>query len=144
MPYVPVPKDLTKVKTKVLFNLTKRQIICFGLAAVVGLPVYFLTKGTIGNSAAVLLMIGLMMPFFFFAMFERDGQPAEKILKNILRHKLWPRQRPYRTENLYKSISKKEEFPFDKKQAAGSTGNAAAKKHQAGKKEPYRREKGEL
>ena len=143
MPYVPVPKDLTKVKTKVLFNLTKRQIICFGLAAVVGLPVYFLTKGTIGNSAAVLLMIGLMMPFFFFAMFERDGQPAEKILKNILRHKLWPRQRPYRTENLYKSISKKEEFTFDKKQAAGSTGNAATKKHPAGKKELYRREKGE-
>ena len=29
MPYVPVPKDLTKVKTKVAFNLTKRQLICF-------------------------------------------------------------------------------------------------------------------
>ena len=27
MPYVPVPKDLTKVKTKVAFNLTKRQLI---------------------------------------------------------------------------------------------------------------------
>lgn len=30
MAYVPVPKDLTKVKTKVAFNLTKRQLICFG------------------------------------------------------------------------------------------------------------------
>ena len=30
MPYVTVPKDVTKVKTKVLFNLTKRQLICFG------------------------------------------------------------------------------------------------------------------
>ncbi len=29
MAYVPVPKDLTKVKTKVMFNLTKRQLICF-------------------------------------------------------------------------------------------------------------------
>ncbi|RHT37082.1 PrgI family protein, partial [Firmicutes bacterium AM29-6AC] len=28
MAYVPVPKDLTKVKTKVMFNLTKRQLIC--------------------------------------------------------------------------------------------------------------------
>lgn len=81
MPYVPVPKDLTKVKTKLAFNLTKRQLICFSLAALVGLPVYFLTRGAIGNSAAVLLMIGLMMPFFFFAMYERDGQPAEKLLK---------------------------------------------------------------
>ena len=74
MPYVPVPKDLTKVKTKLAFNLTKRQLICFSLAGLVGLPVYFFTRGAIGNSAAVLLMIGLMMPFFFFAMYERDGQ----------------------------------------------------------------------
>ena len=96
MPYVPVPKDLTKVKTKLAFNLTKRQLICFSLAGLVGLPVYFFTRGAIGNSAAVLLMIGLMMPFFFFAMYERDGQPAEKILKNRLRYKLWPKDRPYR------------------------------------------------
>lgn len=108
MPYVPVPKDLTKVKTKLAFNLTKRQLICFSLAGLVGLPVYFFTRGAIGNSAAVLLMIGLMMPFFFFAMYERDGQPAEKILKNRLRYKLWPKNRPYRTDNLYKSMSKKE------------------------------------
>ena len=26
MAYVPVPKDLTKVKTKVMFNLTKRAV----------------------------------------------------------------------------------------------------------------------
>lgn len=26
MAYVPVPKDLSKIKTKVAFNLTKRQI----------------------------------------------------------------------------------------------------------------------
>lgn len=107
MPYVPVPKDLTKVKTKVAAGLTKRQLICFSLAALVGLPVYFLTRGAIGNSAAVLLMIGLMMPFFFFAMYEKDGQPAEKLLRNRLRYKLWPKDRPYRTENFYKSISKR-------------------------------------
>ena len=51
MPYVPVPKDLTKVKTKLAFNLTKRQLICFSLAGLVGLPVYFFTRGAIGNSA---------------------------------------------------------------------------------------------
>ena len=36
MAYVPVPKDLTKVKTKVMFNLTKRQLICFGGGALLG------------------------------------------------------------------------------------------------------------
>ena len=42
MAYVPVPKDLTAVKTKVLFNLTKRQLICFGSGALVGIPLFFL------------------------------------------------------------------------------------------------------
>ena len=36
MAYVNVPKDLAKIKSKVLFNLTKRQLICFGLAALMG------------------------------------------------------------------------------------------------------------
>ncbi len=139
MPYVPVPKDLTKVKTKLAFNLTKRQLICFSLAALAGLPVYFLTRGAVGNSAAVLMMIGLMMPFFFFAMYERDGQPAEKLLKNRLRYKLWPKKRPYRTENLYKSMSEKEVMRIAKNQTAGGPGKAPAKKHQAGKKGQGRR-----
>lgn len=44
MAYVPVPKDLTKIKTKVALNLTKRQIICFGAAAIVGVPLFFCAK----------------------------------------------------------------------------------------------------
>ena len=35
MAYIPVPKDLSAVKTKVFFNLTKRQIICFGSGALI-------------------------------------------------------------------------------------------------------------
>lgn len=40
MAYVPVPKDLTKVKTKVMFNLTKRQLVCFGSGALLGVPLF--------------------------------------------------------------------------------------------------------
>ena len=32
MAYVNVPKDLSKVKSKVLFNLTKRQLVCSAAA----------------------------------------------------------------------------------------------------------------
>ena len=42
--YIPVPRDLTRVKTKVFFNLTKRQLICFGAAALIGVPLFFLVK----------------------------------------------------------------------------------------------------
>ncbi len=53
MAFVPVPKDLNRVKTKVMFNLTRRQLICFALAAAVGMPVFFLAKietGIVGGS----------------------------------------------------------------------------------------------
>jgi len=109
MPYVPVPKDLTKVKTKVAFNLTKRQLICFGASAVIGVPMYFLTKGLIGNTPAVLLMIVLMLPGFFMGMYEKNGQPAETLMKNYFRSRLFPYSRPYRTDNLYKRLSAEED-----------------------------------
>ena len=131
MPYVNVPRDLTKVKTKVALNLTKRQLICFSLAAAVGIPVYFLTKGAVGSSAAVILMIGSMLPMFFFAMYERDGQPAEKILKTILRFRLWPGVRPYKTENLYQYLQK--EAKANAKPTAKTAAAAPAKQHAAGK-----------
>ena len=50
MAYVPVPKDLSKVKTKVAFNLTKRQIVCFAAALIIGLPLFFLLKDSTGTS----------------------------------------------------------------------------------------------
>lgn len=71
MPFVSVPKDLSKVKTKLAFNLTRRQLICFSVAGFIGVPSYLFTRSHIGNEAAVLLMVGLMLPFFFLAMYER-------------------------------------------------------------------------
>jgi len=105
--YVQIPKDLTRVKTKFILGLTKRQALCFGIAAVIGVPVFFMTRGTLGNSTAVLLMMGLMLPAFFCAMYEKDGQPAERILFNILRSKwFFPVKRPYKTDNFYAVIEK--------------------------------------
>lgn len=105
MGYVPVPKDLTKVKTKVALNLTKRQIICFGLGGAAGIPAYLLTRGAIGNEAAALLMIGLMLPFFAFGIYEKDGQPLERALWNFISVSfLRPPARPYRTDNGYAAL----------------------------------------
>lgn len=106
MAYVNVPNDLSKIKTKVAFNLTKRQLICFGIAAAVGIPTYLFTRSAIGNTGAMLLMIALMLPCFLIAMYERDGLPFEKVLRNIVRTTfLWPRTRPYRTDNFYSYFS---------------------------------------
>lgn len=102
MAFVSVPKDLTKIKNKVVMNLTKRQIICLGIAAALGLPFYFLTKDFIGTSGAATGMVLLMLPAFLFAMYEKDGMPLEKILLNIINVKLRkPAVRKYEVRNLY-------------------------------------------
>lgn len=123
MAFVSVPKDLTKVKNKVVLNLTKRQIICLVIAAAVGLPFYFLTKGYIGTSNAATGMVILMIPAFMFAMYEKDGLPLEKILWNIINVKfLKPSIRRYEVENLYEM----QEKPSISKGKKG--GNRRAKK----------------
>ena len=102
MAFVSVPKDLTKVKNKIIFNLTKRQLICLGIAAAVGLPFYFLSRGLIGSSNAATGMCLLMLPAFLFAMYEKDGLPLEKVLKNVITVKfIRPPVRKYEVENLY-------------------------------------------
>lgn len=102
MAFVSVPKDLTKIKNKVVLNLTKRQIVCLVAAAAVGLPFYFLTRKYIGTSNAATGMVLLMLPAFLFAMYEKDGLPLEKILWNIITVKIRnPAIRRYEIENLY-------------------------------------------
>ena len=105
MAYVPVPKDLTRVKSKFLFNLTKRQVVCFGLGALVGLPVFFLTKGAIGVSMAAALMIVIMLPFFLSPVFQRNGQPLLFLLEHCIPARfIRPRTRVFETENFYATL----------------------------------------
>ena len=107
MAYVPVPKDLSKIKTKVAFNPTKRQIVCFAVALIVGLPLFFLLKDSAGTSAASFVMIVVMLPCFLMAMYEKHGQPLEVVVKNIIQTKfVRPKERPYQTQNLYAVLEK--------------------------------------
>ena len=103
--YIPVPRDLTRVKSKILFNLTKRQLICFGLAALIGVPSFFLIRSFGGTSLAVMCMIIIMIPMFLLAMYEKDGQPLEVFAKHFIITKfIRPKIRPYKTDNYYEIL----------------------------------------
>lgn len=103
--YIPVPRDLTRVKSKVFFNLTKRQLICFGMAALIGVPFFFLLKSYGNVSLAALGMIIIMLPLFFLAMYEKDGQPLEVIARHFIQAKfVRPKIRPYKTDNYYEVL----------------------------------------
>ena len=111
MAYVTVPKDLTKVKSKVMFNLTKRQLICFGAAVIVGLPLFFLIKSYAGTTPAALCMVLAMLPMFLFALYEKNGQPLEVIIRQFVEVKfIRPKERPYQTNIFYAALARQEQL----------------------------------
>lgn len=109
MAFVPVPKDLSRVKTKVVFNLTKRQLIFFSLGAMVAIPIYLGIRKAIGNDFALMVLIVVAMPFFLLGIFEKDGIPLEKYARYIIRQKfINPKIRIYKTENFYEYLNQNE------------------------------------
>lgn len=141
MAYVNVPKDLTKVKTKVLFNLTKRQLICFGGGLLMGVPLFFLLKDVTGTSVAAMAMILVMLPAFLLAMYEKNGQPLEVVLSHIIRVCfLRPKQRPYKTRNYYAELERQARLEQEVhqivhgKEADARTAAADRSRHHQGKK----------
>lgn len=134
MAYVPIPKDLNAVKTKVLFNLTKRQLICFGGGALIGVPLFFILKNHISPSGAALSMMLVMLPAFLLGLYEKNGQPLEKIIRNIIRVAFRrPKERPYQTNNFYAVLERQDQLDKEVERIV------AGKKTHAGGKEADRR-----
>lgn len=134
MAYVPVPKDLSRIKTKVAFNLTKRQLIFFAAALLVGLPLFFLLKDSAGTSLAAFVMILVMLPCFLFAMYEKHGQPLETLIKNIIQTKfIRPKERPYQTENFYAVLERQRQLErqLEKEVSAIVNGKRKTRRKQA-------------
>ncbi len=98
------------MRTKVLFSLTKRQLICFGLGGAAAFPVYLLTKGALGVTGASLCLMAVILPFFFAALFERDEKPLEVWLRDMVTATfLRPRKRPYASINFYDLPAREDE-----------------------------------
>ena len=105
MAYVTIPKDLTKIKSKVLFGLTRRQLICFGTAVLIGVPLFFFCRGSFGTTAASMCMIFVMLPLFLLALYEKNGQPLEVVLGHMIQCKfIRPKVRIYQTNNAYSAL----------------------------------------
>ena len=143
MAYVPIPKDLSNVKTKIIFNLTKRQLLCFSMAALVGIPLFFVCRDSIGTSPAVLFMMVAMAPFFMLAMYEQHNQPLEVILKNYAMVQFFtPKQRPYQTDNFYATLERQHKLNMEVKHIVKKRKNTTnesrkernSKDHRQGKK----------
>ena len=117
MAYVSVPRNLNAIKSKFAAGLTGSQILHILAGASIGVPLFFLTRGSLGNGPAMLILFACVAPFAFLALYEKDGQPARKWIYTILRHKIYPQRRIYRTQNFYSKVNfHAKEVGFDPKQ----------------------------
>lgn len=140
--YIPVPRDLTRVKTKAFFNLTKRQLVCFGSAALIGVPLFFWIKSMGNVSLATLVMIIAMLPLFFLAMYEKDGQPLEVIVGHFIQAKfIRPKVRPFRTDNYYDVLMRQYQLEKEVEKIVFQEENADKRGQDACKSEPQTAER---
>ncbi len=121
--YISVPRDLTKVKSKVFLNLTKRQLICFSVAALIGVPSFFLIKSMAPVNVALMSMMVIMMPIFFFAIYEKNGRPLDVYLGHFIEAVfVRPKKRPYKTDNYYSALERTARAEREVKRIVGSVG----------------------
>ena len=126
MKQVQTPKDLNHVKTRMALGLTKRQLICFAAAGCVGFPLYLALHKALPTDVSALVMMVIIFPFFFFAMYEKDGKPPEKLLYDIYCQRFRSKGiRRYRSENIYERLEEQEKI---RKEIA----SLEAKKNKAG------------
>jgi hypothetical protein len=145
MAYVSVPRDMTVVKSRLLLGLTTRQVVCFGIAAAVGIPTFALVNRAAGSSVAMLCLILAAFPAMVFAVYEKDGVSAEKMLLYMLRARLFfPAIRPYKVENMYVYIQKEGYLARKAEKTVGTRPTPAIKPKtgQGKQKRPPQRKKG--
>lgn len=106
---VDTPKNLRHIKAKFIGNFTKRQTFSIAGAAAIGFPLYYATKGSLGNDIAAILMVLAMMPFLLFISDNlKYGLPAEKLLFLIWEHKRKPGIRPYKATNIFIELEERD------------------------------------
>jgi hypothetical protein len=108
--YVKIPKDLNDIKEKFIMGFTKRQVICFGIGLVIGLPVFFLTRTALGMSGAIFAMGACAAPAILCGLYRKNGVFLEKQAKFIYEYFTRPRKRYYKTTNIFECIERHIEY----------------------------------
>ncbi len=103
---VQIPKDIYNYEHKVWGNFTKRQLICGLIALLIIFPIFILVFLNTGSPRlAAMLSMAAALPVLFCAVFKRDGQYMEQILRYRCRQRFkYPQKRKFVMTNLYEII----------------------------------------
>ncbi len=113
--YVQIPKDLNDIKEKFMFGFTKRQVICFGIGFVIGLPVFFLTRSAMGMSGAIFAMGACAAPAILCGLYRKNGVFLEKQFGFMRSYFTRPRKRYYKATNIFAVLESQQEYNKIKK-----------------------------
>ena len=108
--YVKIPRDLNDLKEKVMFGLTKRQLICLGVAVAIALPTYYLIYKSVGSTDAIRIAGFAAAPAVFFGFYIKNGIPLEKTLKFFKEFTQKPKKLTYKSVNIYTAIDEYIEY----------------------------------
>lgn len=109
--YVKIHKDISLIKSKVMFGLTKRQLICFGIGLGMGLPMFFIVKAFISDLTLAIVAMGVFSaPGIICGLYVKNGLHFEDTIKLMFKYFKNPRIKTYQTENAYTIIERQLEY----------------------------------
>lgn len=105
---VEIPRDLKKIKSKLYFGLTKRQLIGFISAGIVAFSTFLLLKD-ISLDLAMYVSFFLDVPILFCVIYKnKNGLSAEVILKLMIEyHFIYHHKRRFQRTKKNKEIRKR-------------------------------------
>lgn len=112
---VKIPRDLSTIESKLMFGLTKRQLIGFGSAVIIfGLNYFLLYQ----FSVDIALIVGMIFasPIVFITLYKKDKLYAEEWIKLIIQNKyLYENKRMYKLNKNNINIAKKKGYVYERK-----------------------------
>lgn len=100
--YASVPKDIVKIKEKLIFSLTKRQLIFVTIAGIFLYFIFSSLKIFLGMEIAMYIAFFINLPLLIMGFYEDDGVYFEQKVKNIAYFYKNNKPKVYKSENFYK------------------------------------------
>lgn len=126
------PEGPDKNQKQDAVRLDEAAACVFRIGGACGSAAFLLSKGSMGTTSAALCMILVMLPFFLFALYEKNGQTLEVILGHLIQCKfIRPKRRIYQTNNAYSALVRQAKLEKEVRAIAeksGKTGKRAARR----------------
>ena len=108
--FVKIPKDMSQIRQKFMFGLTKRQVLCFGIGIVMGFPAFYICNNLFGLQAGCFALGIFAGPAIYCGLYKKNGMHLEQIVKLMIKFFKKPKERTYQSENSFVILSRQIEY----------------------------------